>query len=98
MVEEHKPRHDEKSDRILAWLYEHRDEFEGPGVSEQSLASAVGLSAAEVMEAVDRLENREAVVRLHGHDNRPGFVLQPARGWADICEGIGKGSGADGQS
>jgi hypothetical protein len=93
MAEEHKPKHDEKSDRILAWLYEHRDEFEGPGVGEQSLASAVGLSDAEVTEAVDRLENREAVVRLHGHDAPPGFVLQPGRGWADICEEIGEGPG-----
>ena len=98
MAEEHKPRHDEKSDRILAWLYEHRDEFERSGVSEQSLATAVGLSESEVTEAVDRLENREAVVRLHGHDDPPGFVLQPGRGWADICEETGKGSGAEGQA
>ena len=96
MTDGHRPKHDEKSDRILAWLYEGRGEFEGSGVSEASLAAAVWLSEAEVTEAVDRLENREAVVRLHGHGGAPGFVLQPGRGWADLCEEIGKGSGAEG--
>ena len=96
MSDGHRPKHDEKSDRILAWLYERRDEFERSGVSEQSLASAVGLSESEVTEAVDRLESREAVVRLHGHGDAPGFVLQPGRGWADLCEEVGKGSGVEG--
>lgn len=31
--------HDEKAKRVLRWLYEHRAEFEGAGVAENSLAS-----------------------------------------------------------
>lgn len=93
MTDEHRPRHDEKSDRILAYLYEHRGEFEGEGVSEQSLASAVGFSEQDAREAVDRLENREAVVRIPRHDAPGNFTLQPARGWADISGELGKGAG-----
>ncbi|HYG12152.1 MAG TPA: hypothetical protein VD835_19550 [Pyrinomonadaceae bacterium] len=94
MTDEHRPKHDEKSDRILAWLYEHRGEFEREGVSEQSLASAVGLDEQEARAAVDRLENREAVARVPRHDAPGNFTLQPARGWADISDELGKGSKA----
>ena len=91
MTEGHRPKHDEKSERIVAWLYERRGEFERSGVSEQSLASAVGLSESEVTEAVDHLENREVVVRMPGHgDAAPGFALEPGRGWADACEELAK--------
>jgi cell division protein ZapA len=97
MTEQHKPRHDEKAERILRWLHEHRAEFEGSGVSEGSLAAAVGLSEEEVTEAVDHLENREAVARLPQHDaSQPGFLLEPARGWADVCEELGRGAAAGG--
>jgi DNA-binding GntR family transcriptional regulator len=92
MTEEHRPKYDEKSGRILAWLYEHRAEFEGEGVSEQSLAAAAGLAEEEAREAVDRLENREAVARVPQHDAPGSFVLQPARGWADISGELGKES------
>src|SRR5919202_4211619 len=96
MSDQHKPKHDEKAERILKWLFEHRAEFEGEGVAEGSLAAAVGLSDEEVTKAVDRLENREALARIPHHDaNRPGFLLQPARGWADICDEMG-GAGAEG--
>jgi len=98
MTDEHRPKHDEKSERMLAWLYERRGEFERSGVGEASLAAAVGLSESEATEAVDRLESREAVVRLHGHDAPPGFVLQPGRGWADICEEVRTGFGAEGHA
>jgi len=94
MADEHRPRHDEKADRVLRWLYEHRGEFEQTGVSEQSLASAVGISERDATEAVDRLENREAVVRIPQHDAPGSFLLQPARGWADISEELGKESAA----
>jgi hypothetical protein len=94
MADEHRPRHDEKSQRILAWLHEHRDEFEGPGVSEAALASSVGLAEQDVRDAVDRLENREAVARVPQHDAPGSFLLQPARGWADISEELGRGSAA----
>jgi hypothetical protein len=91
MTDGHRPKHDEKADRVLAWLYERRGEFEGSGVSEASLAAAVGLPEAEVTEAVDHLENREVVVRMPGHgDAAPGFKLEPGRGWGDACEELAK--------
>lgn len=93
MTDEHRPKRDEKSERVLAWLYEHRGEFEGEGVSERSLAAAVGLSEQEVTDAVDRLENREALVRIPRHDAPGSFTLQPARGWADISGELGRGAG-----
>jgi hypothetical protein len=94
MADEHRPKHNEKSERVLGWLYEHRAEFEGEGVAEGSLTAAVGLSEDEVTEAVDHLESREAVARLPQHG--AGFLLQPARGWADICEEMGEGSVGEG--
>lgn len=87
-------KHDEKSERVLRWLYEHRTDFEGAGVAENSLVSAVGLSDDEVTEAVDHLENREAVARIPQHG--AGFLLQPARGWTDICDELGGGRAAGG--
>jgi predicted transcriptional regulator len=90
MTDEHRPKHDEKSERLLAWLYERRGEFEGSGVSEASLAAAVGLSESEVTEAVDHLENREVVVRMPRHGGETGFTLEPGRGWADACEELAK--------
>ena len=99
MTEGHRHKYDEKTDRIVRWLYERREEFEQAGVSEGSIAAAVGLSESEVVEAVDRLENREAVVRLPQPDTTPpSFVLQQGRGWADICEELGKSQGAGGSA
>jgi DNA-binding GntR family transcriptional regulator len=96
MNDEHRPKHDEKSERVLRLLRERRGEFEGAGVAESSLAAAVGLSEDEVTEAVDHLENREAVARIPQHG--AGFLLQPARGWADVCEELGGKSGAGNES
>jgi DNA-binding GntR family transcriptional regulator len=87
MSGEHRPKLDEKSERVLRWLYEHRGDFEGAGVAEASLAGATGLSEAEVTDAVDHLESREALARIPQHG--AGFLLQPARGWEDVCEEFG---------
>ncbi|MFL6208615.1 MAG: hypothetical protein ACJ74W_07165 [Pyrinomonadaceae bacterium] len=90
MADTHKPKHDENAERVLRWLYEHRAEFEQTGVNEDSLGAAVGLPAEVVTTAVDHLENREAVARLpQPHTTPPSFVLQPARGWADVCADLG---------
>jgi hypothetical protein len=94
MADGHGHRRDENSDRVLRWLYEHRAEFEGDGISERSLASAVGLSERDATEAVDRLENREALARVPRHDEPGAFTLQPARGWADVRDELGGGAAA----
>lgn len=94
MSEGHKPRQDEKAEKVLRWLYGQRAEFEGAGVAESELAAAVGLSEEETTRAVDSLENREAVARIPHHEgDRLGFVLQPARGWEDVCEEFGASAG-----
>lgn len=90
MGDEHRPKRDERAQRVLRWLAEHRAEFEGAGVPEGALASALGLPDDEVTAAVDRLESREAVARIPHHDaTQQGFLLQPARGWADVCAEFG---------
>jgi hypothetical protein len=98
MTEANRHRRDEKAEKVLRWLYGRRAEFEGAGVAEGEVASAVGLSAEEATRAVDWLENREAVARIPHHEgDHLGFVLQPARGWADVCEEFGAGAqGAEG--
>src|SRR5262249_37819396 len=67
----------ESADRIAGWLVEHRAEFEQDGIDENSLASQIGISEADVTKAVDYLENHEDVVRW------PRFKLKPGRGWKE---------------
>ncbi|MFN2598779.1 MAG: hypothetical protein ABR563_16515 [Pyrinomonadaceae bacterium] len=93
MTEANRHRHDERAEKALRWLYGRRAEFEGAGVAERELAAAVGLSDEEATRAVDQLENREAVARIPHHEgDHMGFVLQPARGWGDVCEEFGAGA------
>lgn len=84
MADTHNTEIDERAKRIARWLAENK-EFEQHGVSEGSLASALGMSEQEVTEAVDHLEEREAVVRIpHGLSAPPQFTLKAGRGWPDI--------------
>lgn len=85
MADVHNPEVEERVKRIARWLAEKKDEFEGQGVREDSLASALGMSESEVTEAVDHLEEREAVVRMpHGLTSPPQFTLKGGRGWPDL--------------
>ena len=85
MADTHKTNVRENADRIIEWLLEHRAEFEENGVEELSLAGAVGLSEAEVTEAVDHLESHEDLARIpEGISAPPRFLLKPARGWHAI--------------
>lgn len=69
--------------RITNWLVDHNTEFEQHGVSEDSLAGAVNLSADQVAPAVDRLENHEVVVRDPVALTKPlRFLVKPGRNWA----------------
>ncbi|HJQ24641.1 MAG TPA: hypothetical protein VKA60_12050 [Blastocatellia bacterium] len=82
MADNHKTTVHENADRVIEWLLEHRTEFEESGVEESSLAGAVGLSAAEITEAVDYLESHEDLARFsEGISDPPRFLLKPARGW-----------------
>jgi hypothetical protein len=73
--------------RAAEWLMGQGAEFEGQGVSEESLASALGLTHDEITEAIDHLENREEVVRFpRPSTTPPQVILKPGRGWPEIRE------------
>lgn len=75
--------------RVAQWLAQHGTEFEEQGISESSVATATGLGSADVMTAIDYLENREEVVRVpQSLTPRPQFVLKPGRGWADMRDEV----------
>ena len=94
MADERKARAEQNARRVARWLAENGAEF-SQGVNEDRLVEAAGLTAEEVTEAVDHLENREDVVRfphLTGADRQ--VVLKPGRGWPELRdEVLGAGSG-----
>ena len=89
MAAEHKAGLDPKAERITRWLVENRTEFEGGGVGEDELASAIGMTAEEITEVIDHLEAREEVVRMpQSLTTPPQFLLKPGRGWPDVRDEI----------
>jgi hypothetical protein len=87
MADDRKSRAEQNAHRIIDWLMENRTEFEHQGINESTLTAALGLADADATEAVDRLENREEVVRLPiASTTPPQFILKPGRGWHDITE------------
>ena len=94
MADAQKSRAEQAARRVAEWLARNEESFGGEGVEEGSLAGAVGLSAEEVTEGVDYLENREEVVRFpHPRDTPPRIVLKPGRGWRELrAEILGGGS------
>ena len=87
MADERKVKAEQTSLRLVDWLMKNQTEFEAQGISESALASALGVSDTDVMEAVDRLENHEEVVRLpKAMTTPPQFILKPGRGWRDLTE------------
>jgi hypothetical protein len=85
MTGAHKAATTPQMQRVVQWLVENRSEFEEQGISEDSLASALGMSSTEITEVVDHLEAREEVVRMsQGLTTPPRFLLKPGRGWAEV--------------
>jgi len=73
---------EENAALITKWLADNSTEFEQRGVSEESLADAVKISAEQATNAVDRLENREVVVRDPvALTKPPRFLVKPGRNW-----------------
>jgi len=71
--------------RVAEWLAQNEESFKQGGLNEGDLAGTLGLSAEEVTEGVDYLENREEVVRfLHPSETPPRVELKPGRGWAQL--------------
>ena len=95
MTDEDKSRAEHNALKIAEWLADNRTEFEQQGINEDRVASAVGLTEAEVTEALDRLDNHEEVVRMpHALTLPPQLVLKPGRGWPEKRDEIlGKRSG-----
>jgi len=82
MAGDHKHQVKQLADRVTDWLLEHRAEFEGDGVNDDSLAGSLGIDENEAAEVIDYLENHEEVVRYPQGDTAPSrFVLKPGRNW-----------------
>ena len=85
MADADKSRAGQNARRIAEWLARDEESFKRVGVNEDDLADALGLSAEEVTEGVDYLENREEVVRFpHPLETPPRVELKPGRGWAQL--------------
>lgn len=69
--------------KIVNYLAANPGEFEGNGVSEESLAAPAGLSGIDETEtALDLLENREVIVREPDKMTMPHRILvKPGRIW-----------------
>ena len=72
----------ENAARITNWLLDNSAKFEQDGVGERSLARGVGISTEQARTAIDRLENREVVVRDPvALTDPPHFLVRPGRSW-----------------
>jgi hypothetical protein len=76
---------EQNATRLANWLVDNRAEFEQQGISEESLTSAAGLPGDDqVRDAIDRLENREVVVRdPMALTKPPRFKVKPGRAWPE---------------
>ncbi len=85
MPDRHKAKIEQDSIRVVNWLANNRAEFEERGINENSLAGAVEISGVDqIRAAVDRLENREVVVRSPiALTTPPQFMLKPGRTWTE---------------
>ena len=82
MAADHKHQIQQLAVRVTDWLREHRSEFEGEGVNEDTLAGSLGIGEGEAAEVIDYLENHEEVVRYPQGETAPSrFLLKPGRNW-----------------
>ena len=89
MSDEHKSKVARNAGRVAEWLASQGAAFEGPGISEDSLTSALGMAHDEITEALDYLENREEVVRFpRALATPPQVALKPGRGWPEVRDEI----------
>ncbi len=89
MANSDKVKIEQDATRVIRWLAEHRAVFEQTGIDETTLSGSVGLAETEITQAVDHLENHEAVVRFpHASTTPPSVILKPGRGWADLLKKV----------
>jgi len=83
MADRKKAKIEQDANRVVSWLADNRAKFEEQGINEDSLAGAVEIGGVDqVRAAIDRLENREVVVRRPvALTSPPQFLLTPGRTW-----------------
>jgi hypothetical protein len=82
MAHREKAEIEENAVRITNWLVDNSTQFEQQGISEESLADAAKIPASQAAPAIDRLENREVVVRDPvALTKPPRFLVKPGRNW-----------------
>jgi hypothetical protein len=93
MPDRNKAKIEQDANRVVSWLADNRAEFEERGINEDSLAGAVEIGGVDqVRAAIDRLENKEVVVRRPlALTSPPKFMLTPGRTWPAVRD---KQSGA----
>ena len=86
MPDRNKAKIEQDANRVVSWLADNRAEFEERGINEDSLAGAVEIGGVDqVRAAIDRLENREVVVRRPvALTSPPKFLLTPGRTWRAV--------------
>jgi hypothetical protein len=86
MPDRNKAKIEQDANRVVSWLADNRAEFEERGINEDSLAGAVEIGGVDqVRAAIDRLENREVVVRRPlALTSPPKFLLTPGRTWTAV--------------
>ncbi|HEU0178173.1 MAG TPA: hypothetical protein VFV58_28250 [Blastocatellia bacterium] len=90
MPDRKKVKIEQDANRVVSWLAHNRAEFEERGINEGSLAGAVEIGGVDqVRAAIDRLENREVVVRRPlSLTSPPQFLLTPGRTWPAVRDKI----------
>lgn len=86
MPDRNKAKIEQDANRVVSWLADNRAEFEERGINEDSLAGAVEVGGVDqIRAAIDRLENREIVVRRPvALTSPPKFLLTPGRTWPAV--------------
>ena len=90
MPDRHKAKIEADANRVVSWLAENRAEFEARGINESSLVGAVAIGGVDqVRAAIDRLENKEVVVRRPlALSAPPQFLLTPGRTWPTVRDKV----------
>jgi hypothetical protein len=86
MPDRNKAKIEQNANRVVSWLADNRAEFEERGINESSLAGVAEIGGVDqVRSAIDRLENREVVVRRPiALTSPPQFLLTPGRTWPAV--------------
>jgi hypothetical protein len=86
MPDRNKAKIEQDANRVVSWLADNRAEFEERGINEDWPAGAVEIGGVDqVMATIDRLENREVVVRRPlALTSPPKFLLTPGRTWSAV--------------